>query len=85
MGNPMTEKEKLEWCIRALDGIACDYEWMKRKDMIERAGRTLCDIGVWRKVSPGEFARHGQVLSRSAGIPADQSDMGNPISQKERK
>lgn len=80
MGNPMTESDmgipisqKLEKCIAALDGIACDYEWMKRKDMIERAARTLCEIGEWRKVMPGEFARHGHVFSSDAGNPVSQS------------
>ncbi len=45
----------------ALDDIACDYEHMKRKDMIEKAQHALCKIGAWRKVVKGEFAREGKV------------------------
>lgn len=58
-----TAEEKLKIAISALDAIASDYEHMKRKDMIERAGIALCDIGAWRKVLPGEFARGGQIVA----------------------
>lgn len=71
ISDPTAETEKLKKCIAALDAIAADYEHMKRKDMVERAGRVLCEIGAWRKVLPGEFARHGHVFSRSAGNPAN--------------
>ena len=49
----------LKPAIHALDRIACDWDHMKRKDMVQIASAALCEIGVWRKVNKGEFARHG--------------------------
>lgn len=49
----------LRTATKALDVIACDWEHTKRADMVRIAGKALCEMGVWRKVEPGEFARHG--------------------------
>jgi hypothetical protein len=54
-----TTGDRLGTAIRAPDAIACDWEHMKRKDMVLRAGEALCEIGAWRKAKPGEFCRHG--------------------------
>lgn len=58
---------KLKTAINALDRIACDWEHMKRADMVRIAGEALCEIGVWRRVTPGEFARHGIAYSPNDG------------------
>ena len=55
--------QQLKVCISALERIACDYEWMSRKDMIRTAAKALCAIGAWRKVERGEFAQHGEVIA----------------------
>lgn len=59
------DQAELKITTKALDRIACDYEHMTRKDMVKIAAQALCDIGAWRKVKRGEFARHGQVISTS--------------------
>lgn len=55
----------LKCLTQVLDDIACDYEHMKRKDMVEKAGDALCRVGAWRKARPGEFCRGG----KSYGFP----------------
>lgn len=62
------DQAELKICVNALDRIACDREWITRKDMIQISGRALCDIGAWREVKQGEFARHGEILSNPAVV-----------------
>lgn len=62
------DQAELKICVNALDRIACDREWVTRKDMIQISGRALCDIGAWREVKQGEFARHGEILSNPAVV-----------------
>ena len=76
------DQSELRRCVLTLEAIASDYEWMKRKEMVQRAGEALCDIGAWRKVSSGEFARHGRVVSLSKPMSGQGPDAPVPPNDK---
>ena len=63
---------KMKRLIFVLDEMACDYEHYKRKDMVEKAGWILCEVGAWRKVEKGEFARGGVSygVAKPSNIPS---------------
>ncbi len=46
------DQRELKRCISTLDGIATDYTWMTRKDMVNRATAALLDVGAWVNTKP---------------------------------
>jgi hypothetical protein len=53
MGNPMSQEEKLEKCINALEFIAFNnHPCWKDRDRKRRAMQTLLDIGTHVRVTP---------------------------------